>query len=447
MTATVADTTGIEEFSGMEATGYGPATYFAAKYSQGKREVYSIDLSLNDLVDNIRRPDPDERLLGNRLINVKHARSYARYLLENQSWTAPPLLLRIPNGELKFESKTTIGGAEWGILSIPRAARDDLSIVDGQHRVLGTHIARDMLAQELRNARDHLSRAKSNDSGERIVKDAELRLQRWKDVRQRFERERMTLQVVVEDDLVSYRQMFSDIASNALGISQSVQTRFDSRKIVNRCIEPLIDEHPMLGSLVDIDKDRITAKSRYLMSAKHVGEIIRILQVGPNGRIGKRMEDELKEANLIKEAKNFLETLLSAYPDLRDLTDPISEVDPLDLRSKSLLGSVTVHKLLAGVYWTLTTGADGEPPMNSTQVRDFFHSLDMTAPVPESSPWRGNADWFDEPYMAPTPRRQLTQSLEKEVCRWAREGMPALADDMGNDEPERSHLERQAAGA
>lgn len=413
----------MEELGVVTASGYGPATYFAARYVQGGREVFSIDLALNDLVDNIRRPDPEVRLEGNRRINVAHARDYARYLMTNDNWTAPPLLLRIPSGEIEFESKTEIGGAQWGIISIPRSARDELSIIDGQHRVLGTHMARDMLAIELRKARDHLSRTKSNSNVPELEKNAKAKLEQLLAIRKRFENERMTVQIVVEDDIVEYRQMFTDIASNALGISKSVQTRFDSRKVVNRCIEPVVADHPLLGPLVDIDKDRISAKSRYLLSAKHVADLIRVLQVGPTGRIGKRLEDTLKESDLINDTKEFLDVLLSAYPDLRDLADSDSPVDVVDLRSRSMLASVTMLKLLAGVYWTLTTGADDGTPMSSSEVRDFFHGLDMTAPVAADSPWRTNPDWFDEPYMTPNAKRQFVSSLHDEVSRWARDGI------------------------
>ena len=39
---------------------------------------------------------------------------------------------------------------------------------------------------------------------------------------------------MVEDDSTAYKQMFFDIADNALGITSSVRARFDSRKVVNR---------------------------------------------------------------------------------------------------------------------------------------------------------------------------------------------------------------------
>lgn len=410
-----------EDLDELDATGYGPASYFAARYIQGGRQVYSIDLSISDLVDNIRRPDPEVRLEGNRIINVAHAKSFARYISDYPNWTAPPLLLRVPSGEVSFEPIKRIDGADWGLLKIPRAARDELNIVDGQHRVLGAHMARELLASELRKARDHLARTKSNGELPQVLTDAERKVNSLKEVRQRFESERMTLQIVEEDDPDAYRQMFTDIASNALGISQSVQNRFDSRKVVNRCLEPVITQSGLLKDLVDIDRDRISGRSRHLLSAKHVADIIRILVVGPTGRIGRRMEDELKEGDVIRQSVNFFDLLTSAYPDYRDLTDPESELDVVALRQRSMLGSVTMIRLLAGVYWTLMTGADEGKPMSAAEVRDFFHSLDMSAPVPETSRWRSNPDWFDEPYTTPSAKRQLAASLLKEVSRWARE--------------------------
>lgn len=48
--------------------------------------------------------------------------------------------------EVKAETPT---GAQFGLLSIPRGARDELHILDGQHRVLGIHLALRGLASDV----------------------------------------------------------------------------------------------------------------------------------------------------------------------------------------------------------------------------------------------------------------------------------------------------------
>ena len=60
------------------------------------------------------------------------------------------------------------------------------------------------------------------------------------DQRARFDRERTSLQIFIEDDQAAYKQMFFDIADNALGITSSVRARFDSRKVVNRSLEDVM---------------------------------------------------------------------------------------------------------------------------------------------------------------------------------------------------------------
>lgn len=71
-----------------------------------------------------------------------------------------------------------------------------------------------------------------------------------------MDKERISLQVFVEDDGVAYKQMFFDIADNTLGITSSVRARFDNRKIVNRCVEDVI-RYALLAGRVDLEQDRL----------------------------------------------------------------------------------------------------------------------------------------------------------------------------------------------
>ena len=71
----------------------------------------------------------------------------------------------------------------------------------------------------------------------------------------------MTIQIVLENDPKAYKQMPYDIAGDAKGFTGSVRTRFDSTKIVNRCLE-VVMEHPLLENNVDIEQDRILAAIR-----------------------------------------------------------------------------------------------------------------------------------------------------------------------------------------
>ncbi len=235
--------------------------------------------------------------------------------------------------------------------------------------------------------------------------------------RERFARERISIQLFVEDDSVAYKQMFYDIADNALGITSSVRARFDNRKVVNRCVEDVV-RHALLQDRVDLEQDRIARNNPNLIGAKHVAEIIRTVAVGIGGRIGRRLEDELHEGTLVQNTNSFLDTLLEAFPPLAEVAD--SDLDPDDLRKSSLLGSATMLRVLAGVYHDLTTD-DG---WQDEDVADFFAKLNryMPGPVTGSSPWvtKIPEDIFNAGALAPTARRQDLKRLTDTLSTWAK---------------------------
>ena len=128
---------GLENLSGYSDSD----EYLATRFKQGGRDVYCVDLSVPQLVATLPKPDHTRQLDGNRKIGLPHAMAFAKYVREKKNWIIPPLLLRAAEGTFEFESKKRIGGTEWGVLTLPRLARNDLKIVDGQHRILGFHLA------------------------------------------------------------------------------------------------------------------------------------------------------------------------------------------------------------------------------------------------------------------------------------------------------------------
>lgn len=391
--------------------------YFSARYSQGQRQVFSFDLSLLQLAMTLSKPDPEQVLEGNRRIRISHAEGFAEYLLTRPDWTSPPLLLRAPSGLLRFEPvETGVPGVEFGVLAVPRLAQDELRIVDGQHRTLGIHLAWSRILKDLERARGGLARAQ-RDEDPNLVRHWEKELRRIQDQQERFARERMTVQLVVVDDEEAYKQIFVDIADNALGIPPSVRARFDRRKIVNRCLPDVI-KHPLLAGHVDEQQDRISAKTPYLMSAKHVTDLIRVLQVGIQGRVSKLMNENGDEHRIIRDALEFLDVLVGSFDDLRGISE--GTVSPAELRKRSLLGSVTMHRVLAGVYRELRIGDETRPPMNTADIERYFRSLNMTAPVAEGSRWYSTGV-FATDAMAPTARGGDMQALARAMVEWAAE--------------------------
>ncbi len=387
--------------------------FYATKYTQGGRRVYNIDLSPLQVAAYLPEPDPNNPTEGNRRVRESHAVAFGNYVREHEDWVSPALLLRGPD-IFKFEVKEEIAGTEFGILSIPRLARSDLRILDGQHRILGIHRAIQAISRELEKQRDLRARAKRNSEDEAVIKELAEQIKKLEYQRTRLDRERISIQIMVEDDSVAYKQMFFDIADNALGITSSVRARFDSRKVVNRALEDVM-KHALLVGRVDMEQDRITSNNPNLVGAKHVADIVRAVAVGVDGRVGRRLEDELHEDALVEETNAFLDTLLEGFADLARVADGTVTVD--ELRKASLLGSTTVQRVLAGVYHDLKAAT-----WDDEEIADFFRQLSpfMDAPVKADSPWVTDvpSEIFSENTSAPRSRRQDLRQLNDTIVGW-----------------------------
>lgn len=400
----------------LAVTGYeSEDSFYATRYRQGGRRVFAVDLSLAQIAALLPKPDPDNPTEGNRRIRPSHASAFGEYVREHPEWVSPALVLRGPD-IFKFKVTASVAGTEFGILSFPRLARTDLRILDGQHRILGVHTAIQKIAEELEKERSLLAGAKRTGQDPGVIVVSEKRIRKLEEQRERLDRERISVQIFVEDDAVAYKQMFFDIADNALGITSSVRARFDNRKIVNRCVEDVV-RHALLAERVDLEQDRIGRNNPNLVGAKHVAEIIRTVAVGIDGRIGKRLEDELREDALVQATNDFLDVIVESFDALQRISE--GELEPDDLRKTSLLGSTTILRVLAGVYHDLTHD-DG---WQAEDVMEFFTALDplMSAPVTEESPWVSQIaeDIFTPGATAPTARRQDLKRLTETLRAWA----------------------------
>lgn len=399
----------------MSVTGYDTEDrFYATKYGQGGRKVFAIDLSLTQIASYLPEPDPNNPTEGNRRVREAHAVAFGNYVRENEDWVSPALLLRGPD-IFKFEKKEEIAGTQFGIVSLPRLARSDLRILDGQHRILGIHRAIQGIARDLEKQRDLLARAKRNGDIPEVLKELTSKIKELEHQRTRLDRERISIQIMVEDDSMAYKQMFFDIADNALGITSSVRARFDSRKVVNRALEDVM-KHSLLAKRVDLEQDRIGANNPNLLGAKHVADIIRAVAVGVDGRVGRRLEDELREDALVEQTNAFLDTLVEGFPVLARVAD--GDVPPEELRRVSLLGSTSMFRVLAGVYHDLRS-----TEWQDDEIAEFFGKLDpeMDVPVRGDSPWVTDvpAEIFSEGASAPKARRQDLRTLNDTIVGWA----------------------------
>ena len=396
-------------------TGYASTvTFLASRYTQGGRTVYSLDLSPTEIAALVVPPDPNVPSPGNRAIRPAHADAFGKYIREHAEWVSPSMMLRTPN-IFDFTVRDEMAGIQFGTLSIPRRRITELHIIDGQHRILGIVRAEKNIATDLDKAHSNLAIARRNEPKGNAERDARKRIAELEKQRDRLETQRVNVQIIVEADPVKYKQMFFDIADNALGISASVKSSFDSRKIVNRVLEATI-LHPLLVGRVDPEGDRIARGSAFLLGARHVSELIRTTNVGLEGRVSRRQEAEFKEAEVVEAANRFLTMMLEAFPQMKALS--LGQIAPDDVKKTSLLGSVLFFRIIAGAYFDLLHTHQWQP----ADIQAYFAKLApfMSGPVYPGSIWMEETPgMFQESGMAPNGRRQDTKALKDTLVRWA----------------------------
>lgn|GEM_PF-515441 len=407
---------------------------YATRYKQGGRTVFSLSLSPAQLVGLVPRPDPKIPNPGNRAIKESHARSFADYYLTHKDWVIPGIILRA--GDIfKFESdmEASDGFGQWGILSFSKRAASSIQILDGQHRTLGFHIAQGVIKQRIEKARDFRARAIRQENGDKhapLVKEAEGQLRDARLLEDRFSKEHIIVEVHVTDDAQEYRQMFFDIADNAMSISASTKTRFDTRKVVNRATA-MLDGHPLLENRVERDKDRLAQNSDYFLSLKHVADIVRATLVGLDARVGKAMERDLDDRFVADSAKRFFDDLMTSFPQLYSMS--VGQVTPMTVRETSVLGSPGMIRALAAVWHDLQSEKHG---WAREDVVKYFKALEphMAGPAHAKSIWyehvlikkndqHGNplpvVHAFREGAFSPGARRQDVQAVSDSIREWA----------------------------
>jgi DNA-sulfur modification-associated len=395
-------------------------SYVAVRSTQGGRTLYTIQVRLSDVPLILPVPDPEKPTPGNRRVNPQHARKFGEYVRDKVDWVAPPLLAR-DDGRCAFKEQQSIDGEmALGILDVPwvSGASRALKIIDGQHRVLGIDLQIKDIEAGITRLEDDLLRAKDDAKKEQLTQ----RMSELKERHQRLLSEHFTLQIYVETEPKMFEQMFYDVADNALGINQAVKVRFDSRKVLNRTLYEAT-KHALLKDRVDEEQDRLRSNNPNLLGAKHVIDLVRTVNVGITGRIGRKREEELDESALIEAANDFFDCLLTGFPPLEDLVE--GRLTAQELRDRSLLGSVSMLRVLAGVFHQLR-----EDEQTDDEITEFFARLapHMTAPVTEDSLWRTTAAKQDLPVGAtgPTSLAQSLKRLTEEITKWYTHTPPGL---------------------
>jgi DNA-sulfur modification-associated len=397
----VADVTGTQRYD----------RYIAVRTTQGGRTLFTVQVRLCDVPVVLPVPDPDRPTPGNRRVNLQHARKFGEYVRDKKDWVAPPLLVR-DDGHCRFTKEQDLPGEmAIGYLDVPRSSRA-LRIIDGQHRVLGVALQQKDIEVQLDRIEEELARVKDDVKKEQLLEQGEA----LKAQDARLQAEHFTMQIYVESEVANFEQMFFDVADNALGINQAVKVRFDSRKVLNRTLYE-VNKHALLVGRVDEEQDRITQNNPNLLGAKHVIDLVRSANVGVTGRIGAKREAEFEESTLIEAANDYFDCLLKGFEDpLEALVT--GEIDAPTLRASSLLGSVSMLRVLAGVYFEFV-----EADYSSDDVSEFFSQLapHMKAPITADSLWMKTdaKQDFTIGAMAPLAKSTNLKHLTEEIVRWS----------------------------
>jgi DGQHR domain-containing protein len=396
------------------------STYLAIKTIQGGRAVYTTRVPLLDLPTILPVPDPDNVDKDNRKVDRLHAKHFGEYLDAKQDWVAPALLAR-DGGGCDFEKIDEHGTI--GYLTVPWAIGgiSSLRTIDGQHRILGVALEKKRITEAISGIDRELARKVSVEKANRLEAERNRLIAQMN----RLKTEYVGLDIYVEPDPIKAQQMFVDVADNAKGISSAVRARFDNYKVANRTLSDVID-HPLLKGRVDAEQDRMTQKNPNFMGAKHVADITRAVIAGAGGRISKKAEQTLTDGEVIEQVKDFLDAISTAFTDLAAITEedidarnPDELTIPQKVRRTSLLGSVGMLRVLAGVFRELRLD---DSPAELDDITEFFKRLDphMAAPIAENSIWRtteANID-FEPGASAPIMRTQNIVHLVEVVTAW-----------------------------
>ena len=405
-------------------------TFIATRKYMGGRPVFHLDMCIAQLTAGVDAPPVGVAQEDNRIVKESRGRLFRDYVNSNREWASPSLLLWCPIGILDFNALSEINdlvndpSVVLGVLSVPRNSRQSIKILDGQHRILGFHLWMDQLNKELQTSK--LSLSEATKAGQpKAIELAKERVTKAEENIERSIKESIGIDILICSSAKEARQIFADIANNAQGMVKALAIGFDQSKLVNRVTSNVASDypHPLLDGKVDFNKDRIAGDSEMLISAKTLADSIRALSVGITGRISRVQELEWPDEDVAQRTRKFLDVMQKAFKD--DFSKPAVE-----FRKNSLLSSGTMFRVLAGVWFELTssTNAQGKPMKPRMSVEDatkFFVSLapNMQLPIKTGNKWL-TTGVFPSPaagavVTAPGSRNQELKKLTLEITNWA----------------------------
>jgi hypothetical protein len=399
----------------------------AQRYHRAGKSLFVVALPIYLIQTHMPIPDPDQAFEGNRTVSVSRATAFGQYWRENVKWATPPLLLdtTYPLSE-EFELKATVAGVDFGVLRLPYNSETELQILDGQHRILGWTLTARRVSEELKRAREGLLNAEKRgnpadiDFARRAVDELRAQQARLRD-------EYVTVEILEGVTLEDHKQYFHDIATNAKGITKSITASFDRRNAVNRVAMDVAQTHELLVDKVDGETDAVRGQNPHWISNKNLTDVVTVLALGTGTSMTAPRKKLMKDEHLETVASAFFTALADEFGDLRRLAD--GELTPKELRSKSLLGSPTILRALAGAYHAIaiddaTMGSPRLVPNGDARMRKLFGQLSDQMGLPISDEWFATGLFDLRTSQAPGSKTQELKELAQRVTTWARLGEP-----------------------
>lgn len=397
--------------------------YLAQKSIQGGRTHYAIVLPLHQVPITMPVPDPNEPFEDNRQVRLAHAKAFADYIRLNRGWHAGALTVRGLSQVLQFTEFPNQEGkpVRIGVLKVPRNMRNAFRIIDGQHRILGVKLLLEQISEDVMKTTSRLAGAKKNGAEPQVIGDLERELSDLEILKRRTMEDTMTVDLVIEDDESAHRQIFVDVANNALSVQKAITARFDTKKVVNKAVVDLLDDpttDDLIRNRVDPQKDRMAGSNPNLIGSGVLADVVRTVKKGIIGRVSAADEKTFDPRAMARDTNLFFSVLRESFSCLNDIAT--GTLTPAQVRGKHLIASVTMIRIMAGVYHNLV-----QQKVTRSEILDFFRAIDRAGGTPLMSSTAHGQMWISSPSggflegeTAPGSRSQQVKAIVEEITGW-----------------------------
>ena len=397
----------------------------AQRISYGSRESLLLSLSINDALNIVEIPDPNLPFPGNRRVSRKHAMEFGNYWESAfDSWIVPPLLLDCESGITRLDIPLSVTNTICNI-KLDDLRNASLKILDGQHRILGWYLKREEINHSISDETNKYNKAVfSKDKVQ--IKQCEHRLETLRKTQDRFELEKVALNILDSLSHKMHQQFFVDIARNALGINKTVQAKFDTASVINRVSQNLIKSHALLLNRVDLEKTSCSGTNKNLLSVVNVSDIVRHCSFGINARVTLKREDLFSDGVVQSVAKEFFDIMVRSLSALKRVEEGVYA--PSALRKENLIGSGTIWRCLAGTFNRICVIRDehhGSLQIDAQGRKRFERlvtQLSNQLLLPVNRHWFATGLFPAKTSTAPSSRSQDLETLVSLFVQWAESG-------------------------